>query len=85
MTYTPNQNSEYRVKFNFRVDFTNGGHLQGTDFILDLEGEKVTEEELKKMIVSSMSLAKAGQVKIYKMRVVRRGEHQDGVYEVKPN
>lgn len=24
MTYTPNQNSEYRVKFNFRVDFTNG-------------------------------------------------------------
>lgn len=81
--YKPNPNSDYRVKFNFRVDFTNGGHLQGTDFILDLEGEDVSESELKQMIVESMNLAKAGEVKIYKMKVVRRGEHQDGVYEVR--
>lgn len=81
--YTPNPNSDHRVKFNFRVDFTNGGHLQGTDFILDLEGDDVSEEQLKQMIVESMNLAKAGEVKIYKMKIVRRGEHQDGVYEVR--
>jgi hypothetical protein len=85
MTYVPNPASEYRVKFDFRVDFTNGGHLQGTDFILDLERGQLTEEELKRMIVSSMNLAKAGEVKIYKMNVVHRGEHEDGLYEVKPN
>lgn len=83
MAYTANPNSEYRVKFNFRVDFTNGGHLQGTDFILDLEGDTVSEAQLKDMIVSSMHLTKPGEIKIYKMKVVKRGEHEDGVFEVK--
>ena len=64
----------YRIKFDFRVEFTNGGHLQGEDFLLDLEGKKVSEEELKRMIVESMNLAKAGTVTIYKMQVVSRSE-----------
>lgn len=75
--YTPNPQSEYRVKFDFRVDFTNGGHVQGQDFLLDLEGDTVTDEQLSEMIVDSMNLAKAGPVTIYKKAVVRRGEHQD--------
>ena len=29
------------------------------------------------MIVESMNLAKAGEVKIHKKEIVRRGEHQD--------
>jgi hypothetical protein len=29
------------------------------------------------MIVESMNLAKAGEVKIFKKEIVRRGEHQD--------
>jgi hypothetical protein len=75
--YTPNPQSEYRVKFDFRVDFTNGGFVQGQDFLLDLEGNTVTDEQLSEMIVDSMNLAKAGLVTIYKKAVVRRGEHQD--------
>ena len=75
--YKPNPQSEYRVKFDFRVDFTNGGYLEGRDFLLDLEGSRVTEQELKVMIVESMNLAKAGEVTIFKHEVVRRGEHQD--------
>jgi hypothetical protein len=75
--YTPNPQSEYRVKFDFRVDFTNGGFVQGQDFLLDLEGYTVTDEQLSEMIVDSMNLAKAGLVTIYKKAVVRRGEHQD--------
>jgi len=81
--YKADPNSDYRVKFDFRVDFTNGGHLQGTDFILDLESDQVSAEQLKRMIVESMNLASAGDVKIFKMKVVRRGEHQDGVYDVR--
>lgn len=77
--YTPNPQSEYRVKFSFRVDFTNGGHVQGEDFLLDLEGDRVTDEDLKEMIVESMNLAKAGPVTIFRKEVVRRGEHQDSV------
>ena len=79
--YTPNPQSEFRVKFDFRVDFTNGGYVEGREFLLDLEGDTVSEEELKVMIVESMNLAKAGEVKIFKKQIVRRGEHQDAFKE----
>jgi hypothetical protein len=75
--YRPNPQSEFRVKFDFRVDFTNGGYVEGHDFLLDLEGNTVTDDDLKVMIVESMSLVKAGEVQIHKKEVVRRGEHQD--------
>ncbi|HLO15648.1 MAG TPA: hypothetical protein VK206_12510 [Anaerolineales bacterium] len=75
--YKPNPQSEFRVKFDFRVDFTNGGHVEGHDFLLDLDGNAVSDDELKEMIVESMNLAKAGEVKIFKKTIVRRGEHDD--------
>ena len=75
--YKPNPDSEFRVKFDFRVDFTNGGYVEGHDFLLDLEGDAVSEDELKVMIVEAMNLAKAGDVIIFKKEIVRRGEHQD--------
>jgi hypothetical protein len=75
--YTPNPRSEYRVKFDFRVDFTNGGHVQGEDFLLDLEGSEIDDETLKAMLVDSMNLAKAGTVTLYKKQIVRRGAHAD--------
>jgi hypothetical protein len=75
--YKANPQSEFRVKFDFRVDFTNGGYVEGRDFLLDLEGDTLSDEDLKVMIVESMNLAKAGEVKIFKKQIVRRGEHQD--------
>ena len=75
--YKPNPQSEFRVKFDFRVDFTNGGYVEGHDFLLDLEDNAVSDEDLKVMIVESMNLAKAGEVKIFKKEIARRGEHQD--------
>ncbi len=75
--YKPNPRSEFRVKFDFRVDFTNGGYVEGHDFLFDLERDSVSEAELKVMIVESMNLAKAGEVKIFRKRIVRRGEHND--------
>jgi hypothetical protein len=75
--YKPNPESAFRVKFDFHVDFTNGGYVEGRDFLLDLEGNTVSDDDLKVMIVESLNLAKAGKVKIYKKQVVRRGEHHD--------
>lgn len=75
--YKPNPQSAYRVKFDFRVDFTNGGYVEGRDFLLDLEGDTVSEQDLKVMIVESMNLAKAGEVTLFKKQIVRRGEHND--------
>jgi hypothetical protein len=59
------------------VDFTNGGYVQGHDFLLDLERDAVPDDDLKVMIVEAMNLAKAGEVQIFKKEIVRRGEHQD--------
>ncbi|MCC7362005.1 MAG: hypothetical protein IT317_21150 [Anaerolineales bacterium] len=75
--YTPNPRSAYRVKFDFRVDFDNGGHVQGQDFLLDLDGAAVSDDALKVMIVEALNLARAGRVTIYQRQVVRRGEHDD--------
>jgi hypothetical protein len=75
--YRANPASNHRVKSDFRVDFTNGGHVEARDFLLDIEGETVSAERLAEMIVSAMNLLRAGPVTIFAMRVVRRGEHDD--------
>jgi hypothetical protein len=75
--YRPHPASTHRVKFDARVDFTNGGHVEAVDFLLDIEGTTVTPERLAEMIVSAMNLLRAGPVTITRMQVVRRGEHGD--------
>ena len=40
--YRADQQSAYRVKSDFRVDFTNGGYVEAKDFILDIEGDSAT-------------------------------------------
>ncbi|HEV2602125.1 MAG TPA: hypothetical protein VGU24_00545 [Microvirga sp.] len=82
--YRANQASTHRVKFDARVDFTNGGHVEACDFLLDIAGDSVTPERLAEMIVSAMNLLRAGPVTITKMQVVRRGEHQDAVPALEP-
>ncbi len=76
--YQSNPGSQHRVKFDFRVDFTNGGYVEGRDFLLDLDGSTVEDERLKDMIVSALNLLRAGPVTIHRKEVVRRGAHQDG-------
>jgi len=75
--YRAHPASPYRVKFDARVDFTNGGYVEAKDFLLDIEGDSVSPERLAEMIVSAMNLLRAGPVTIFSMRIVRRGEHQD--------
>ena len=45
-----------RVKFNFEIDFSNGGGLQGQDFRLDIEGDDISDEELADYLVKDMRL-----------------------------
>ncbi len=75
--YRADPASPFRVKFDARVDFTNGGYVEAKDFLLDIEGEGIGLERLAEMIVSAMNLLRAGPVTITAMRIVRRGEHQD--------
>ncbi len=76
--------SPWRVKFDARVDFTNGGYVEARDFLLDIGGDSVSPERLAEMIVSAMNLLRAGPVNITRMQVVRRGEHADAPPEPPP-
>lgn len=75
--YQPDPRSAWRVKLRFRVDFTNGGHVEGSGFLLDLPGASISVQRAAEMVVSSMNLLRAGPVTIFSMEVVRRGEHDD--------
>ncbi|WP_210161051.1 hypothetical protein [Microvirga lotononidis] len=76
--YRANPASTHRVKFDARVDFTNGGYVEAKDFLLDIEGEDISPERLAEIIVSAMNLLRAGPVTITAMRIVGRGENLDG-------
>jgi hypothetical protein len=59
-----------RVKFDFEVDFSNGGGLQGQDFRLDIEGEDISSEELARYIVEDMRLLMVKEVRILNKEII---------------
>jgi hypothetical protein len=62
--------TQRRVKFDFEVDFSNGGGLQGQDFRLDIEGEDISEEELARYIVEDMRLLMVEEVRILNKKII---------------
>jgi hypothetical protein len=65
--------TDRRVKFDFEVDFSNGGGLQGQDFRLDIEGEDISEEELARYIVEDMRLLMVAEVRILNKEIITEG------------
>jgi kynurenine formamidase len=59
-----------RVKFDFEVDFTNGGGIQGQDFRLDIAGDDISDRELADHIVKDMRLLMAGEVRIRSKQII---------------
>ncbi|GGI13895.1 cyclase [Gottfriedia solisilvae] len=59
-----------RVQFDFEIEFTNGGGLQGQDFRLDIEGDDISDEELAKYIVEDMRLLMVGEVRILNKKII---------------
>ncbi|MGM0807076.1 MAG: cyclase [Bacillota bacterium] len=59
-----------RVQFDFEIDFSNGGGLQGQEFRLDLNGEDISDEELAKYIVEDMRLLMVGEVRILNKKII---------------
>ena len=59
-----------RVKFDFEIDFTNGGGIQGQDFRLDIEGDDISDEELAEYIVRDMRLLMVGEVRISNKQII---------------
>jgi arylformamidase len=71
--------SDKRVKFDFEIDFSNGGGIQGQDFRLDIDGEDIDDKTLADYIVSDMRLLMVGSVRILNKEIItqphKRKEH----------
>ena len=59
-----------RVKFDFEIDFTNGGGIQGQDFRLDIESDYISDDELAEYIVKDMRLLMVGEVRILNKEII---------------
>ncbi len=59
-----------RVIFDFEIDFSNGGGLQGQGFRLDIDGEDITHQELADYIVEDMRLLMVGAVRILNKQII---------------
>jgi arylformamidase len=65
--------TDRRVKFDFEVDFSNGGGLQGQGFRLDIEGGDISDEELARYVVEDMRLLMVKEVRILNKEVIAEG------------
>jgi arylformamidase len=59
-----------RVQFDFEIDFSNGGGIQGRDFRLDIAGDDISDRDLADYLVADMRLLMVGEVRIHNKRIV---------------
>lgn len=62
--------SQHRVVFDFEIDFSNGGGLQGQGFRLDIAGDEISNSDLADYIVSDMRLLMVGSVRILNKQII---------------
>jgi hypothetical protein len=61
---------EKRVVFDFEIDFSNGGGIQGQGFRLDIEGDDIDDQTLADHIIEDMRLLMVGEVRILNKKII---------------
>jgi kynurenine formamidase len=59
-----------RACFDFEVDFSNGGGIQGQGFRLDIDGDDIDDRALADYIVRDLRLLMVGSVRILNKRII---------------
>jgi arylformamidase len=65
------ESQDRRVEFDFEVDFSNGGGIQGEGFRLDIDGDDIEDAALAAYVVRDMRLLMVGEVRILNRRIIR--------------
>jgi hypothetical protein len=60
----------HRVVFDFEIEFSNGGGLQGQEFRLDIDGDDIDDAALAAYLMRDLRLLMVGQVRILRRRIV---------------
>ncbi|MEI2454317.1 MULTISPECIES: cyclase family protein [Lysobacter] len=61
---------QHRVQFDFEIEFSNGGGLQGQGFRLDIDGDDIGDAELIDYIVRDLRLLMVGPARILNKRII---------------
>lgn len=61
---------QHRVQFDFEIEFSNGGGLQGQGFRLDIDGEDIADAELVDYLVRDLRLLMVGPARILNKRIL---------------
>ena len=75
--------SDKRVCFDFEVEFSNGGGIQGQDFRLDIDGDDITDDMLAAHIIADLRLLMVGEVRILNKRIIEE-RHKRAAVAVRP-
>jgi arylformamidase len=59
-----------RVVFDFALQFSNGGGLQGQGFRLDIDGERLADEDLAAYLIEDLRLLMVSKVDILNKRII---------------
>lgn len=62
--------TDKRVCFDFEVEFSNGGGIQGQDFRLDIAGDDIDDDELAACIIRDLHLLMVGKVRILNKKII---------------
>ena len=62
--------ADKRVCFDFEIDFSNGGGIQGQDFRLDIDGDDLPDADLAAYIIADLRLLMVGEVRILNKRII---------------
>ena len=68
-----------RVVFDFEIDFTNGGGIQGQDFRLDISGNDISDKLLADYLVDDMRLLMVGDVRILNKKIIEEAHKRGAV------
>jgi kynurenine formamidase len=60
----------HRVQFDFDIDFSNGGGIQGRDFRLDIGTNDISDQDLADHLVADMRLLMVDAVRIGNKRII---------------
>jgi len=64
------QQTERRAHFDFAVEFSNGGGLQGQGFRLDIDGDDISDAQLADYLVRDLRLLMVSAVRILNKQII---------------
>lgn len=62
---------QHRVRFDFEIEFSNGGGVQGQGFRLDIDGDDIGDRALGDLIVRDLRLLMVAGVRIRNKQIIR--------------